>query len=125
MKAKLLSRAQFFVTPWTVAHQVPQSMEFSRQEYWSGLPFPSPGDLPDPRIELGPPALQADALPSEPPGRDAFNSKCTYSSIILQTSQINRSIVGCYRVEILSSLLTSHFLMVSSSLSPFLSSPSS
>ena len=54
------------MTPWTVAHQAPQSMEFSRQEYWSGLPFPSPGDLPDPGIKPGSPALQADALPSEP-----------------------------------------------------------
>ena len=52
--------------PWTVAHQVPLSMEFSRQDYWGGLPFPSPGDLPDPEIEPGSPALQADALPSEP-----------------------------------------------------------
>ena len=50
-----------------IAHQVPLSTEFSRQEYWSGLPFPSPGDLPDPRIETGSPALQADSLPSEPP----------------------------------------------------------
>ena len=47
--------------PWTVAHQAPPSMGFSRQEYWSGLPFPSPGDLPDPGIEPGSPALQADA----------------------------------------------------------------
>ena len=52
-----------------VAHQGPPSMEFSRQEYWSGLPFPSPGDLPDPGIKPGSPALQADALPSEPPGK--------------------------------------------------------
>ena len=51
-----------------VAHQAPLSMEFSRQEYWSGLPFPSPGDLPYPGIEPRSPALQADALPSEPPG---------------------------------------------------------
>ena len=56
-------------TPWTVAHQAPLSMEFSRQEYWSGLPFPSPGDLPDPGIEPWSPAFQADALPSEPPGK--------------------------------------------------------
>ena len=47
---KLLSRVRLFATPWTVAHQAPQSMGFSRQEYWSGLPFPSPGDLPDPGI---------------------------------------------------------------------------
>ena len=56
-------------TPWTVAFQAPLFMEFSRQECWSGLPFPSPGDLPDPGIEPGSPALQADALQSEPPGR--------------------------------------------------------
>ena len=55
--------------PWTVAHQAPLSMEFSRQEYWSGLPFPSPGGLPNPGIKAGSPALQADSLPSEPPSR--------------------------------------------------------
>ena len=60
-KVKSLSRVQFFATPWTVAYQAPQSMEFSRQEYWSGLPFPSPGYLPDPGIKLGSPALQSDA----------------------------------------------------------------
>ena len=59
------------VTPWTVAHQTPLSMGFPRQEYWSQLPFPSPGDLPDPRIEPGSPALQAVSLPSEPPGNRA------------------------------------------------------
>ena len=63
---KSLSRIQLLVTPWTVAHQAPPSMEFSRQEYWSGLPFPSPGGLPDPGIEPGYPTLQADALLSEP-----------------------------------------------------------
>ena len=51
--------------PWTVACQAPLSMGFSRQEYWSELPFPSPEDLPDPGIELGSPALQADSLPTE------------------------------------------------------------
>ena len=56
------------VIPWTVAHQAPLPMGFSRQEYWSGLPFPSPGDLPDPGIEPRSPALQADALTSEPQG---------------------------------------------------------
>ena len=59
----------FFATPWTVACQAPLSMRFSRQEYWSGLPFPSPGDLPDPGIRPGYPALQADSLPSEPLGK--------------------------------------------------------
>ena len=53
-------------TPWTAAYQAPPSMGFSRQERWSGLPFPSPWDLPDPGIKPGSPALQADALPSEP-----------------------------------------------------------
>ena len=69
MKAKLLSRVQLFVTPCTLAHQAPPSMGFSRKEYWSGLPFPSPGDLPDPGIGPGSPTLQADALTSEPPGK--------------------------------------------------------
>ena len=64
---KLLSRVRLFATPWTVAYQAMQSMGFSRQEYWSGLPFPSPGDLPNPGIEPGSPALQTDALLSEPP----------------------------------------------------------
>ena len=63
----LLSYVWPFVTPWTIAHQAPLSMEFFRQEYWSGLTFPSPGTLSDPGIEPGSPALQADALPSEPP----------------------------------------------------------
>ena len=50
-KVKSLSRVRLFATPWTVAYQVPLSMGFSRQEYWSGLPLPSPGDLPDPETE--------------------------------------------------------------------------
>ena len=65
---KLLSRVRLFVIPWTVAYQAPPSMEFSRQEYWGGLPFHSPEDLPNPGIEARFPTLQADALPSEPPG---------------------------------------------------------
>ena len=60
-QVKSLSCVQLFATPWTVAHQAPPSMEFSRHEYWSGLPFPSPGDLPDPGIGPGSPALGADA----------------------------------------------------------------
>ena len=59
---------KFFVTPWTVVHQAPLSMELSRQEYWSGLPYPSPGHSPNPGIEPVSPALQADSLWSEPPG---------------------------------------------------------
>ena len=66
---KSLSRVWLFETPWTVAPQAPLSMELSRQEYWSGFPCPSPGDVPDPGIEPRSPALQADASPSEPPGK--------------------------------------------------------
>ena len=66
VKVKSLSRVRRFLTLWTVAYQAPLSMGFSRQEYWSRLPFPSPGDLPDPGIEPGFPALEADALTSEP-----------------------------------------------------------
>ena len=62
-------------TPWTVVHQVPLSMESSRQEYWNGLSFASPGDLPAPRIEPGYPALQADSLPSGPPRKPLTHSK--------------------------------------------------
>ena len=69
VKVKSLSHVQFFVTLWTVAQQAPLSMRFSRQEYWSGLPFPSPGDLPNPGIEPRSPALQADALTSAPLGK--------------------------------------------------------
>ena len=62
VKMKSLSRVQLFATPWTVAYKASPSMGFSRQEYWSGLPFPSPGDLPNPGIEPGFPALEADAI---------------------------------------------------------------
>ena len=69
VKVKSLSRVRLFATPWTVAYQAPPSRGFSRQEYWSGLPFPSSGDLPDPGIEPRSPTLGADALTSEPPGK--------------------------------------------------------
>ena len=69
VKVKSLGGVRFFATPWTVAYQAPPSMGFSRQECWSGLPFPSPGDLPDLGIKPRSPTLQADALLSEPPGK--------------------------------------------------------
>ena len=69
-KVKSLSRVRLSGTLWTVAQQAPPFMGFSRQEYWSGLPFPSPGDLPDPGIEPGSPALEVDTLTSEPPGKE-------------------------------------------------------
>ena len=74
------------MTLWTVAHQAPLSMEFSRQEYWSGLPIPPSRDLPNPGIKLGSTVLQADSLPSEPPGklpeaRDGFGWHRHFNSI--------------------------------------------
>ena len=69
IEVKSLSRVRLFATPWMVTYQAPRSMGFSRVEYWSGLPFPSPGDLPNPGIEPGSPALQTDSLLSELQGR--------------------------------------------------------
>ena len=77
-------------TPWTVAHQAPPSMGFSRQEYWCGLPFPSPGDLPDPGIEPRSPALQADTLTSEPPGKpQGHQPACKWQSQSLNSGPSN------------------------------------
>ena len=83
-------------TPWTVAYQAPPSMGFSRQEYWSGLPFPSSGDLPDPGIEPRSPALQADTLPSEPPGKPT-KALCTYikGSDYISLSSLSGSWAPC------------------------------
>ena len=69
VKVKSLSRVRLFATPWTIAHQAPPFMGFSRQEYWSGLPFPSPEDLPNPGTEPKSLALQVGSLPSEPSGK--------------------------------------------------------
>ena len=85
--ARLLSRVGLFVTPWTVAHQASLSMEFSRQEYYSGLPFPSPGDLPDPGKEpefLEPPALAGVFITTAPPGKPKL-SWVTVKSHLLRT----------------------------------------
>ena len=68
-RSEVSSHVRLFATPWTAAYQAPPSMGFSRQEYWSGLPCPSPGDLPDPGIKPRSSALQADTLPLEPPGK--------------------------------------------------------
>ena len=72
MNVKSLSRVRLFAAPWTVGHQAPPSMGFSRQEYQSGLLFPSPGDLPHPGIEPGSPALQVNSLPTESPGKPIY-----------------------------------------------------
>ena len=76
----LLSHVRLFANPWTVAHQAPLSVEFSRQEHWSGLPCPSAGDLPDPEIKLRYPMLQADSLPSEPPDK---SKACDITSLFI------------------------------------------
>ena len=71
-----LSHVQLFATPWTVACQAPLSMEFSRQGYWSGWPFSSPGDLLDPGIKPRSPALQVDSVPSKLPGKPTYVYRC-------------------------------------------------
>ena len=90
VKVKLLSRVRLFATPWSVAYQASPSMGFSRQEYWSRLPFPSPEDLPNLGIEPRSPALEADALTSEPPGKLRrmvllSNSSCVCVFFMLDT----------------------------------------
>ena len=77
--AQWLSCVQLFEAPWTVACQTPPPMEFSRQEYWSGLPFPSPGDLPKPGVDPRSPASQADSLLSEPPWINPISSPSLFS----------------------------------------------
>ena len=77
VKVQSLSRVQL-ATPWTVAHQVSLYMGFSRQEYWNGLPFPFPGDFPDPGMEPRSPSLQADVLTSEPPEKPMLQMDIIY-----------------------------------------------
>ena len=84
-----------FVTPWTIAHRALLFMGFCRQESWSGLPFPSPGDLPHPEVKLGSPALQADSLLSESPGKpwclDVILTKCIYIGLTLSNSSLQQT----------------------------------
>ena len=87
----LLGYVQLFETPWTVAHQAPLSVKFSSQEYWSGLPFPSPRDLPNPGIEPQPPALLADSLLPELPGKTlgfpgSSDGKVYYNTFLMDVS---------------------------------------
>jgi len=89
-EVKLFSRLQLFVTSWTVAYQASLSMGFSGQEYWSGLPFPSPGDLPNPGIKPRSPALEADALISEPPGKPMLFEEIHKYSFTLSLSTLNK-----------------------------------
>ena len=78
-ESEVISRVQFLATPWTAAYQAPPPMEFSRQECWSRVPFPSPGDVLDPGIEPWSSALQGDTLPSEPPGKPKNTGVVAYS----------------------------------------------
>ena len=114
INVKSLSHVRLFVTPWTVAYQAPPSMEFSRQEYWSGLPFPSPEDLPNSGIEPGFPALQADALLSEPPGKPlcpaAWLKKKKVSQSTYSTFFFFRDFTAVAQVQSLVPELRSHKL---------------
>ena len=100
VKVKSLSHVLLFVTPWTVVYNAPPSMGFSRQEYQSGLPLPSPEDLPNPGIEPGSPTLQADALPSEPPGKSPRHKY----QLLLDCNVIQQEI-SCQWIVILNDLL--------------------
>ena len=93
-EVKLLSCVRLFETQWTVAYQASPSMEFSRQEYWNGLPFPSPGDLPNPGIEPRSPTLQADTLPSESPGKPWYVYFTTIKKGLKNKKHRERSALG-------------------------------
>ena len=91
------------MTPWTVAHQVPLSMEFSRQEYWSGLPFPSPEDLLNPGIKPRSPTLQADSLPAESrekPKNTGVGNLSLFQRVFL-TQELNWGLLDDYTVEVM------------------------
>ena len=108
---KSLSCVQLFATPWTVAYQAPPSMGFSRQEYWSGLPFPSPEDLPDPGIEPRSPTLQADSLQSKPPGKPKNTGVGSLSLLYgnFLTQESNWGLLHCRRILYQLSYLGSPF----------------
>ena len=95
-KVKLLSRVPHFASPWSVTYQTPQSMGFSRQEYWSGLPFPSPGDLPNPRIKPRSPAMQTAltySFPNLEPVRCSMSSSNCCFLTCIQVSQETGKVV--------------------------------
>ena len=102
VKVMSLSRVRLFVTPWTVAHQAPPSMGLSRQEYWSGLPLPSPGDLPNPGIEPRSPALPTDTLTFDPPGKpqqDGRRSEFTLRIHAVPARDAQRAQTNCVRTR--------------------------
>ena len=99
-KVKLLSHVWLFATQWTIAHQAPPFMGFCRHEYWNGLPFPSPGDLPNPGIEPRSSALQADSLLAEPQGKSK-NTGVSSLSLLLQIFLIqesNQGLLDCRQI---------------------------
>ena len=99
-KHESLSHVRLSATPWTVAHQAPQCMGFSRPEYWSGLSFPPPGNLPNPETKPVSPALQADSLPAEPPGKSkntGVGSLSLFQGIFL-TQESNQGLLHCKRI---------------------------
>ena len=121
VKVKSLSRVRLFPTPWTIAHQAPLFMGFSRQEYWSGLPFPSPEDIPNPGIEPRSPTLQADALTSEPPlaqrkSLKSHRNRWHYSllpgsrtpALVCYTVPVTRDFCSWYRIFFLKAIFWSH-----------------
>ena len=93
--AWLFSRVQLFVTPWIVACQVPLSMGFSRQKYWNELPFPSPGDLPNPGVEPRSPTLQVDSLTSEPPRKPHHLWRSIYADLVFFNIYLASSGLSC------------------------------
>ncbi len=100
VKVKFLSHVWLLVTPWTAAHQAPPSMGFSRQEYWSGVPLPSPGDLPNPGIKPRSPALQVDSLPAEPQGKPKNTGVGSLSLLkwIFSTQELNWGLLHCRQI---------------------------
>ena len=109
-KCQLLSHVRLFVTPWMI-----QSMEFSRPEYWSGQPFPSPGDLPNPGIEPRSPALQVDSLLAEPPGKPKNTGVGSLSLLqgIFPTQESNWGLLHCMRIFLISRELETSQLQTS------------
>ena len=99
VKVKLLSRVQL-CDPMDCSLQAPPSMGFYRQQYWSGLPFPSPGNLPDPGIEPRSPALQVDSLPAEPQGKPKNTGVGSLSLLqqIFLTQELNRGLLNCRQI---------------------------
>ena len=100
VKVKSLSRVRLVATLWTVALQAPPSTGFSRQEYWSGLPFSSIGDLPNPGIEPRSPSLQVDSLPTEPQGKPKNTGVGSLSLLqrIFLTQELNHSLLNCRQI---------------------------